>query len=332
MPAYYLGVDVGSSKTHALITDTEGRPIGFGAGGPGNHEVVDYAGLVEALRTAVGQALSAGGLAITQIRGAGFGVSGYDWPSEREPTLQAIATLGLDAPYEAVNDTILGLLAGAAQGWGISVVSGTGCNCRGWDREGREGRVTGMSYEWGEGAGASELMVKARQALAYEWSRRGHTTQLTPAFLKYTGSNTLDELLEGLMLGSKSLSSQAAPLVFQVARGGDPVAIELIRWAGQELGELANCVIRQLGFERMNFDVILMGSMFDGGPLLIEPMRQTIHTCAPGARLKRLMALPVTGAVLLGMQAAGIKPSRAVRQSMGKLSDLEIWGVPSSDV
>ena len=71
------------------------------------------------------------------IGGAGFGISGYDWPSERQPTLQAIATLGLSCPVDAVNDALIGLLAGSAQGWGIAVVSGTGCNCRGWDRERR---------------------------------------------------------------------------------------------------------------------------------------------------------------------------------------------------
>lgn len=318
MATFYLGVDVGSSKTHALITDQDGHAQGFGEGGPGNHETVGYAGLEQALRTAVDQALANAGLTVKQIRGAGFGVSGYDWPFERGPTLQAIATLGLEAPYEAVNDTILGLLAGTSQGWGVAIVSGSGCNCRGWDQDGREGRVTGNGYDWGEAAGASELMVKARQAIAFEWSQRGPATKLTPAFLEYTDSNNLEELLEGLMLGSKRLGSEAAPLVFQVARAGDPVAIELIRWAGEELGELAKCVIRQLGFEGLQFDVVLVGSMFDGGALLIEPMRQTIQAYAPGARLKRLRALPVTGAVLLGMQAAGIKPSSAVRQTLGE--------------
>lgn len=30
---YYLGVDVGSSKTHALIVDEGGNCVGFGKGG-----------------------------------------------------------------------------------------------------------------------------------------------------------------------------------------------------------------------------------------------------------------------------------------------------------
>ena len=55
MPVYFLGVDIGSTKTHALVCDELGRVLGFGESGPGNHEVVGYAGLSNALRTAAGQ-------------------------------------------------------------------------------------------------------------------------------------------------------------------------------------------------------------------------------------------------------------------------------------
>jgi N-acetylglucosamine kinase-like BadF-type ATPase len=32
--SFYLGVDVGATKTHALIADESGRVRGFGRGGP----------------------------------------------------------------------------------------------------------------------------------------------------------------------------------------------------------------------------------------------------------------------------------------------------------
>lgn len=317
MPSYFLGVDVGSTKTHAMVSDERGRALGFGESGPGNHEVVGYSGLANALREAAGQALASAGIAKEQIAGAGFGVSGYDWPSERRATLEAVATLGLCCPVEAVNDAILGLLAGSAEGWGVAVVSGSGCNCRGWDRQHRkEGQVTGHGLMMGEAAGASELVARAIQAVAHEWSRRGPKTRLSAAFLEFTRAKSLAELLEGLIEGTIKLDASAAPLVFRIAETGDPVAIDLVRWAGQELGELAKCVIRQLGFESMEFEVVLVGSMFNGGPMLVEPMRQAIQELAPGARLVRLSAPPVTGAVLLGMEAAGFQISPGVRKTL----------------
>jgi hypothetical protein len=79
---------------------------------------------------------------------------------------------------------------------------------------------------------------------------------------------------------------------------------------------MANAVIRQLGFEGLEFDIVLIGSMFEGGSLLIEPMQQTIHSLAPGARLLRLTVTPVIGAVLLGMQAAGFRPSARIQKTL----------------
>jgi N-acetylglucosamine kinase-like BadF-type ATPase len=317
MAGYFLGADVGSSKTRVLIADERGQPCGYGESGAGNHEVVGYPGLSAALHLAAGRALNQAGLRPNQIDGAGFGVSGYDWPSERQPTLDAIAALQLDGPLEAVNDAVLGILAGTPDGWGVALVSGSGCNCRGWDAQRRfEGRVTGSGMWLGEGAGASDLVARGLQAVAHQWTRRGPPTRLTEVFLETTGAANLEDLLEGLINGRLSLDGEAAPLVFQAAQDGDPVAEDVIRWAGRELGELACCVIRQMGFESLEFDLVMMGSMFDGGSMLVEPMRQLVLGLAPQARLRRLSAPPVVGAVLLGMEATGLVPSPKVRQAL----------------
>ena len=103
--------------------------------------------------------------------------------------------------------------------------------------------------------------------------------------------------------------------MFQVAAEGDPVARDLIIWAGRELGSLAIGVIHQLGFEALDFEVVLAGSFYNGSPLLMETMRETIHTVAPGAQLVRLTAAPVVGGVVLGMEQAGLNPA-PVRETL----------------
>jgi hypothetical protein len=47
--------------------------------------------------------------------------------------------------------------------------------------------------------------------------------------------------------------------------------------------------------------------MFQNGQVLIQPLQETIHSLAPGARLNRLTAPPVIGGVLLAMEMAGNK-------------------------
>ncbi len=304
MTHYFLGADVGSTKTHVAIADETGRVLGLGEGGAGNPDTVGYEGLRRTLEIVTQSAVQQAGIPLDRIAGAGFGVSGLDYPAQKTPTLQAIDTLGLRAPLEAVNDALIGLVAGAADGWGVAVVSGTGCNCWGWDRQRRQGQVTGSGWQMGEYAGSSELAMRAVQLVAYEWTRRGPATQLTPALIRYLGATDVVDMLHGLATDRLSIDAAAAPLIFEVAAQGDAVAIDLIRWAGRELGELAKAVIRQLDFAALEFDVVLVGSMFNGGPLLIDPLRKSIAELAPGARLVRLQTLPVVGAVLLGMEQA----------------------------
>lgn len=322
MTGYFLGIDIGGTKSHALIADDSGRALGFGQAGTGNYEIVGWDGLKRTLHTITEQALAAAGLSREQITRAGLGVAGYDWPAQREPTRQAIETLGLNAPFEFVNDTIIGLIAGASEGWGVVVSAGTSNNCRGRDRQGREGRVTGCGSWMGEYGGASELVTRGLQAVVKAWSRRGPPTRLTEAFLELTGATSAMDLLEGLTLGRYRLSAADAPVVFRVAAEHDPVAQETICWAGQELGDLARGVIRQLNFEEIEFEVVASGSLFDGSPLLMEAMAETIHTVAPRARIVRLQAPPVVGGVLLGMEQAGVQVQfvrRALIESTNEL-------------
>jgi hypothetical protein len=66
------------------------------------------------------------------------------------------------------------------------------------------------------------------------------------------------------------------------------------------------------------FDVVMTGSMFEGGPRLIEPMRESIQALAPKARLVRLRVPPVMGAVILGMEAGGLSVTSQIRNAMNE--------------
>lgn len=317
MTQYYLGADLGGTKTHVMICDETGQALGFGEGGPGNHESVGYEGFKQSLHQAANAALKMAGLKPSQINGSGHGVAGYDWPIELEPTLNILSTLDLGGAIEVVNDTDLGLLAGSPRMWGIAVVSGTGCNCRGWDEsKTRFGRVTGGGVDYGENAGAAELMVRTQQALGHAWTGRGPATALAEAFCKRYNSRDLGELLQDCICHTKELSAADAPLVFEVARQGDTVANDLIHWAGQELGEMVCTVIRQLQFETVDFDLVQIGGMWEGSPVLTEEMSARVQAIAPHAHVIRTHEPPVIGAVLLGMQAGGLKPSLEVRSRL----------------
>lgn len=314
---YFLGADLGGTKTHFLIATETGQVVGFGEAGPGNHQNVGYEGMFEAMRAGLDVALRATGLSVAEIAGAGFGIAGYDWPSEKPLMTETIDRLGLACPYRMVNDAVPGIVAGAQDGWGIGLVSGTGCNCWGLSPDyQREGRVTGYGVMMGEAAGGTELVFRAMHLVNFSWIKRIGKTALTQALIEAVGATSVEDLLEGYTAYRYPIGAELAPLVFKVAEAGDAVARDLIRWAGCELGEMANGVIRQLEIETLAFDVVLAGSMFEGGPLLTDPMRETILRVAPQARFVRLNAPPVVGAVLIGMTQAGFTPDANIRQTL----------------
>jgi N-acetylglucosamine kinase-like BadF-type ATPase len=314
MTQHYLGIDVGSTKTHALIADGSGRVVGFGAGGAGNPEGVGYEGLAAALQDAAHGAFSDAGIAPGEVLGAGLGIAGYDWPSQRPDMFGAIDTIGLSCPTEIVNDAMLGVLAGAREGWGVSVVSGTSCNCWGRTLDGREGRMVGFSW-LGEYSGSGEIVAEALKAIGRAWTMRAPATALTQAFVEDAGVATVEEFLERISTAGPRPGAAAAPLVFRVAAEGDEVALGLVRWAGRELADMAIGVVNQLGIHGDEFETVLAGSFFKGSPLLQEVMSDEIRRVAPGAALVRLHAPPAVGAVVLGMQQAGLRTA-PVREAL----------------
>ncbi len=299
---YFLGIDVGSSKTHALIADETGMCIGFGRASGGNYQGVGYDGLKNVLKESFEQAREMAGASVDQITSAGFGIAGYDFPSDREPHLQAIAALRLSCPVEVVNDGVNGLLAGARHGIGVNVTAGSSNNCRGRGCDGREGRIVGNGPTFGEFGGGIEIVMKALHMVNHAWIKRNPPTTLTAIFLNATGAKDEMDLMEGLSNNQYHLFPFIAVDIIQAARDGDVAAREVIHWAGEELGWLAVSVARQIGMESEEVEIVQSGSIFEAGDIIANPMRDIVLTYCPNAKIIHLDCPPVVGAVLLGME------------------------------
>jgi N-acetylglucosamine kinase-like BadF-type ATPase len=299
---YFLGIDVGSSKTHALIVDENGACVGFGKSSGGNHQAVGYERLTKVLVESFAQAHETSGVNVADIAGAGFGVAGCDFPSDRDPHLQAITALGLSCPVEVVNDGMNGLLAGARRGIGVNVTAGSSNNCRGRGPRGQKGRIVGNGVTFGEFGGALEITGRGLQMVNYAWIKRIPPTSLTQIYLEATGAKNEMDLMEGLSNGQYHLFPFLAIQVINAARNGDSAACDTLQWAGEELGWLAVSVARQIEMVNDEVEIVQSGSVFEAGELITQPMREIVLKHCPKAKLIRLDGPPVVGAVILGME------------------------------
>jgi N-acetylglucosamine kinase-like BadF-type ATPase len=291
-----------------MIADEWGTCIGFGKAGGGNHQSVGYDGLTNVLRKSFEGACQMSGVEKEQIAGAGFGISGYDFPSDRDEHLHTIAALGLTCPIELINDGANGLISGTSHGIGVNVSAGSSNNCRGRGRNGKEGRIVGNGPLFGEHGGGIEIVYRALKFVNYAWIKRVQPTTLTRVFLEATGAQDEVDLMEGLSNSRYRLSPLIAIEVIKTARAGDAAALEVVHWAGEELGWLAVSVARQIEMENDEVEIVQSGSVFEAGELILGPMRNIILKHLPKAKMIRLEGPPVVGPLMLGMQMGEIDP------------------------
>lgn len=303
----FIGADIGATKTQILAVNESGDVLGIATKGPGATYVVGYDGCAAVVDAGIAEVLRQVGATKADVAAAGFGVSGYDWPDDLPPTVEALRRLGLKGPMAIHNDGDLPLAAGTSASWGIAISAGTGSVVTGMDRQGRYARSTGGSVILGELGGAMELVHLAVVAVSYEYIRRGPPTRITERMIAETHSKDALDLLSRVASHKLRVPPAFAREVIAVALEGDAVAIELLRQSGRDLGLTSVGVIRQLDLQADPLEVVLSGSMFkDMLPYFVDPLKEAILVEAPQARFVPLETLPVVGGVILAMKKLGL--------------------------
>lgn len=317
-PRLYLGLDTGATKTHAIIADEHGHVLGAGQSGPGNWEGVGLEGAYRVYLQAVEQASRSAGVRIGQLGAAGYGLAGLDFPSDEARLGQVVQRLGVPGPQVLVNDTFVALRAGSRRGWGIVIISGTGANVAGCNRDGQRFRTFGEGQALGDLGGASDIVWLAIRAVAQAYTGRGRPTQLTERFLAWSGASDALAFLEGICRGTVAPPSAAqAPMVVEAARAGDSVAQEILRDVGRDQGANAAAVARRLGMLEEPFDLVLAGGVFRSGYApLVDAIVEVMHEQGAKPIPLVLDTAPVVGGVLLAMEADGVKVSPSLHDRL----------------
>jgi N-acetylglucosamine kinase-like BadF-type ATPase len=303
----YLGVDGGQSDTTALIGDESGRVLGRGVGGPCNHAGLSEgrARLERAVRDSVGAACAEAGLQLksTHFRVACFGMSGG--PDDKTEILRRV--LPADE-WVVTTDAETALSGATVDGQGIIVIAGTGSigfgrNANGYSRAG------GWGYVFGDEGGAFDIVRQALRAALRMEEGWGPPTALRQTLLDAAGGTSANHVLH-LFYGAewpRSRAATLAPLVDEAATHGDPVALEILHRAAQDLAGLAVSVRDRLWSPGEPVAVAYIGGVFQSH-LVLERFRILVEmddrsTCRPP------LYGPAEGALLHAYRAVGLNPA-----------------------
>ena len=323
----FLGVDGGSSKTHAALVNETGALLGFGTAGIANQNADGLEKAMQQVAAAVDMALQAARLSVREIELGCFCLAGADFPEDFVKIQAALERLGLARRVVVKNDTAAGLRSGLSRSWGVVVVCGTGFNAAGRGRNGKELGLPSYGPLTGDWGGGGSLGVDVIGSVMRAWDGRGRPTLLTRMVLDALHMSTPEDLLQAIYHGrlTRDQILGVTPLLFEAAYAGDPVSRELVIRMGKEVGLTANVFLQRLDLAGTDAEVVLAGSIFKGkGPLLIDTVAQAVHAVSPQAQIVRPKLEPVAGAALLALELAGVPVTPETNKRMQSAAQLTI--------
>lgn len=278
MSGYFLGVDGGQSSTTAVIGDASGNIISWAVAGPCNH-VGAAEGRSKFLRVmgeCLSQAVHRAGLPAggkPKFRAACLGMSGG--PDDKQSLLREL----IEAEWlEVTTDAAIALSGAMSGGPGVIVIAGTGSIAFGSNAAGETARAGGWGFAFGDEGGGFDVARQALRAILRQEEGWGPRTALTPVFLEAGEAHNANQLLHRFYTTDwpRARVATLARLVSAVAEEGDPVAVDILHRAAQELAMLAGAVKHQLWKLDDALDIAYIGGVF-GSPILLDRFRALVE-------------------------------------------------------
>jgi N-acetylglucosamine kinase-like BadF-type ATPase len=299
---YYIGMDQGATKTHAVVCSRSGQILALGQSQGAYHLSHGLEKQLEAIQTAAQHALSQVPGADAPVDGLYAGLIGVDWPDEQDFLTQKVQALNLAADVHVVNDAYAALRGGTSQASGEKFLY--------------------HYYQEDELQGGTALGRAALKAIYRSATGRAPVTRLTDSVLQFTNTANVDTLLRlDVEKHFPVPVSQLAPLVFAAADCQDKVAIHIISKFAAGLAELVTTGLQRFAMTDLAIEIVVSGSIFKTtNPILLDTLIQHIHRIAPQARLVQARYEPVIGAAMLALEKAGVVITPDIQQNIEKTS------------
>lgn len=317
-----VAVDGGNSKTDVVLADADGAVLAATTGPASSPHILGVPGSLTLLDRLISEVRAQAGIPVgLELDRAEVYLAGADLPVEVDILMAAVGQRGWAREHRVDNDTFALLRAGTDSPDAIGVVCGAGTNCVGRVAGGRTARFPALgsiSGDWGGGHDLAQLVV---WHAARGEDGRGPYTALAPAVREYFGLSSVEAVAVAVHLGEIPFARiyELTPLLFSAAAAGDAVAARVVKRQAEEVVTMASVAARRLDLGTRPVDVVLGGGVLTARhPMLHEAIVAGLADQVPGATVRVLADPPVTGAVLLGLDALGATDASkaAVRQSI----------------
>ena len=318
-----LAVDGGNSKADVALVAADGTLLGAVRGPTISHQATT---LGEATRRFTALLAAARGTNGGSPRIAVHGLAGADYPSDIKLLTGSLGPIGGAEETLVLNDTFAALRAGASRPWGIALICGQGINAAAVGRDGRRIRFAGVGDIAGDWGGGTSVGMAGLGAAVRGRDGRGPHTALERTIPRSVGLSRPEAVTLAYYTGrlDEARVGDLAPVVFETAAAGDPVARAIVDRLADELATMAIALARRAHLVRSQPEIVLAGGVFktdDDG--FHDRLARLLTDTIPGADIVRLRVPPVVGAALIGLDrlAGGTAQPAAERRIRTMLED-----------
>lgn len=284
-----MGVDPGGTKCEALLVASDGTVVGWDRCDAGDAASHGSGRSRQSVWTSMRRALRQAG-----YRGGRIAIRGTIRRERAALPPELRHSVVISRVTEA--DPILEILSGRA---GVIALAGTGATVAGRRVDGKGYTLDGAGPLLGDHGGAFAIGIQAlRAAMAAGWHPR-RATSLRPTVLRAVrrlwplGFNRFRYELFRRCLRDRSEVASLALIVDAEARGGDRVAIEILREAAEDMAGVVWDLIDGLGMERNRRYVFVgMGGVIIHSDIFWEHLRRRVHAWRPAWDTVRLGVPP----------------------------------------
>ncbi len=303
-PQLFLGVDGGGTKTHVAIMNEKKEVVSEGIAGPSNPLRVGVETAVSNIAKAVDEATDSNGFSRGDIVAATLGLAGVRRQDLRARVRESFMDRLKVKRTTVITDAEIALYGTTLGKPGLVVIAGTGSICLGRNDAGEIAISGGWGPLAGDEGGGVGIAQHALHQIAKASDGRGRQTKLSEKAAEYFRASGPENLIVAIYSPQIDNSRIAgfARFVVETAQEGDEIAVDILKNAGYELGLAACAVITKLKLERRKVPIGCVGSVFNAGPLLTDPMLETVRKTAPLAYLTQPRMLPAHAAALMSLQ------------------------------
>ena len=302
--SYIIGIDGGGTKTHCLLTKSDGSIIHECYGGPSNFLVQGIEPVCTTLWELIQSCLTEKNIPLKEIEFILLGTTGAGRRTDAERLEQEFLNYLQEKKFDVKNFRVESdariALEGAFSGKpGSILIAGTGSIMFGKDLEGNIHRVGGFGRFLGDEGSGYMIGKKGLIAVSKQFDGRGEKTLISELLREKFKIDSPEILITEIYKNNFDIAS-VAPLVIEAAQQRDEIALKIIDDETDEL--LLHISTMQ---KKLNVEVLLtafIGGIITHKNIYSDTLRKKINEQLPNVLVKDAEKPPAMGAVLMAKQ------------------------------